>query len=209
MSLEQQRAEERALYQRVHSALPEYGDGGMFVEVQDHVARILAHPYCHRVWDVGCGKGAFVRWAAEHNVVSVCGTDLVDLDWYARPQHPRAWFYAAPAHHITHLAGAGGVDLVTCWDVLEHLLPEEVPEVLEAWASLNTDWIMFSIHHGPAVRELDGEVIHLHRCQRPASWWIDQIDMAFDPNRYVAPVIHQTDTTTYWLIHHRRVECYP
>lgn len=70
-------------------------------------------------------------------------------------------------------------EFVTCIDVLEHIEPEFLDEVIRELSSLTTHVGFFSIHTGPAKKNLpDGRNAHL--IQKPASWWLEKLLPHFD-----------------------------
>ena len=65
-------------------------------------------------------------------------------------------------------------DLVTCIDVLEHIEPDLLDNVLDDLMMLTDKWGFFTIHTGPAVKKLsDGRNAHL--IQKPAAWWLPKL----------------------------------
>lgn len=65
-------------------------------------------------------------------------------------------------------------DLVTCIDVLEHIEPDLLDNVLDDLMMLTGKWGFFTIHTGPAVKKLsDGRNAHL--IQKPAAWWLPKL----------------------------------
>lgn len=70
-------------------------------------------------------------------------------------------------------------DLVVCIDVLEHIEPDLLDNVLDDLMMLTNRWGFFTVHTGPAVKTLsDGRNAHL--IQRPASWWLPHLMTRFD-----------------------------
>lgn len=64
-------------------------------------------------------------------------------------------------------------DLVTCIDVLEHIEPELLGNVLDDLQSLSPGLAFLTVHTGPAKKVLsDGRNAHL--IQQPAAWWLPQ-----------------------------------
>ncbi len=62
-------------------------------------------------------------------------------------------------------------DLVACIDVLEHIEPEHLHNVVAELRGLVKKLGFFTIHMGPAMKVLpDGRNAHL--IQRPSSWWL-------------------------------------
>ena len=69
-------------------------------------------------------------------------------------------------------------DLVCCIDVLEHIEPELLDNVLEDLRGLVIKYGFFTIHTGPAVKILsDGRNAHL--IQKPFKWWQQKIEGLF------------------------------
>lgn len=76
-------------------------------------------------------------------------------------------------------------DLVVCIDVLEHIEPDLLENVLDDLMMLTKRWGFFTIHTGPAVKTLsDGRNAHL--IQKPASWWLPLIMKRFDLHTFQA-----------------------
>lgn len=65
-------------------------------------------------------------------------------------------------------------DLVYCGDVLEHIEPELLDNVLDHLYSLVKRYGVFAIHTGPAGKTLaDGRNAHL--IQEPMEWWAEKL----------------------------------
>ena len=70
-------------------------------------------------------------------------------------------------------------ECVACIDVLEHIEPELIENVLDDLRRVTTGHGVFTVHTGPAVKVLsDGRNAHL--IQQPAEWWIDHFEQRFD-----------------------------
>jgi hypothetical protein len=70
-------------------------------------------------------------------------------------------------------------DLVCCLDVLEHIEPGYVGEVLLDLRAITTRFGFFSIATGPAAKFLsDGRNAHL--IQKPSSWWLPRLCEHFE-----------------------------
>ena len=74
----------------------------------------------------------------------------------------------------------GPYDLITCTDVLEHIEPDCLTEVLQDIARLCAKTCFFQIATGPAVKSLpDGRNAHL--TQERTAWWVNLLDgVGFD-----------------------------
>ena len=87
-------------------------------------------------------------------------------------------------------------DLVCCIDVLEHIEPELVDNVIAELARITTKIGFFSIHMGPAGKVLaDGRNAHL--IQKPTSWWLPKLCQHFD---IIQLQTHQVMGNGVWLI---------
>jgi hypothetical protein len=66
------------------------------------------------------------------------------------------------------------MQMVTCIDVLEHIEPELLDNVLDHLKALTLEIGFFTVHTGPAVKVLpDGRNAHL--IQQPPAWWLPKI----------------------------------
>lgn len=85
-------------------------------------------------------------------------------------------------------------DLVCCVDVLEHIEPALLDNVLDHLAELCDPFGFLTVHTGPAVKVLsDGRNAHL--TQQPFAWWKERLDSRFQlldrrdiPNGFVVLV---------------------
>jgi ubiquinone/menaquinone biosynthesis C-methylase UbiE len=176
--LEQQRAAERAKYDAIYSGFwwgPSYGyRGNHWEKGMDLFCKYTS------VCDVGTGSGHFPTFIYQ------CGADLaVGVD-FAMPAEAQLIKLYAPNSHVLVLMrapahdlplGDGQVQYVTAFDVMEHLLPEEIDDVLEEFMRVSYEGIALSInyqpHDPPAIVERFGS--GLHRTVRPKEWWIQKI----------------------------------
>lgn len=88
------------------------------------------------------------------------------------------------AHDIQYIAYDPGVqeysmpavpaDVVACIDVLEHIEPELLDDVLDDLKRCTAGHGFFTVHTGPAIKTLsDGRNAHL--IQKPPRWWLPHI----------------------------------
>jgi hypothetical protein len=69
--------------------------------------------------------------------------------------------------------------MVACIDVLEHIEPEFLDNVLDHLAELTEVIVFLTIHTGPAMKVLtDGRNAHL--TQQPMEWWLPKIWSRWD-----------------------------
>lgn len=70
-------------------------------------------------------------------------------------------------------------DLVCCIDVLEHIEPDFLDNVLDELKAITVRQGLFTIHTGPAIKHLaDGRNAHL--IQKPSSWWLPKLCERFE-----------------------------
>jgi hypothetical protein len=76
-------------------------------------------------------------------------------------------------------------DLVVCIDVLEHIEPDLLDNVLDDLLMLTDKWAFFTVHTGPAVKTLsDGRNAHL--IQKPPAWWLPKLMQRWDLHSFQA-----------------------
>lgn len=124
---------------------------------------------CKSVIDYGCGLGGLVR----------------ELD----RQEIEAWGYdpAVPQYQDC----PDPKDGLCCIDVLEHIEPHLLGDVLEHIGDLFTKGAYLVIHLGPAIHHLpDGRNAHL--IIQPAEWWIDALNACdFEIEKVVGVTQHR------------------
>lgn len=87
-------------------------------------------------------------------------------------------------------------DLVCCIDVLEHIEPDKLENVLLELSKITLNFGFFSIHMGPAAKVLsDGRNAHL--IQKPSSWWLPRLTKYFEVLHLQS---HQMMGEGIWLI---------
>ena len=91
----------------------------------------------------------------------------VNIDYY--PYDPAFPEYGNPSP----------ADLVCCIDVLEHIEPDFVDNVIAELARITSNVGFYTIHTGAAVKTLpDGRNAHL--IQKPSSWWLPKLKQHFE-----------------------------
>lgn len=159
MQLSEAQSRERDKYLYLKTVRPSYG--GSF-HGQDAVAPVAdMSPRC--VVDFGCGRNDFARALRER------GIEAIGVDWVYDEADVKA------AMHDTGLK-SGVADVVTSFDALEHLLPDEVPVVLREMRRVCRQGgrFIFSISTRPSRITARGE--NLHPTVRPIAWWREQIE---------------------------------
>ncbi len=155
--------EYRKMQEELHND-PKYGEASM--QHASTVAKLLKQINPSELLDYGAGKGRLGEALKElvTSPLHIRHYDPARPEWSAMPQ-PAAF--------------------VTCIDVLEHIEPELLDNVLDDLQRVTVGHGFFTVHTGPAIKILvDGRNAHL--IQRPSEWWLpklrDRFDlMAFEP----------------------------
>lgn len=142
----------RDLNAELHASSRKYGSHGH--RWAGRVSSFLEEGYS--VLDYGCGKGMLRQ---------VCGTSICEYD------------PAIPGKDSEPEAA----DLVVCTDVLEHIEPEKLDNVLEHLASLTRRRLLFNIATKPAKNHLLPDGRNPHLIVRDAEWWRATIERYFRP----------------------------
>ena len=147
-------------YRRLQQALhrnPAYGM--MSIEFAPIVRQIIDKGKLQSLSDYGAGKQNLIKTLREKHGL--------EIDY--RPYDPAFPEYGEPRP----------ADLVCCIDVLEHIEPELLNNVLDELQSITPRYGLYSVHTGPAVKILaDGRNAHL--TQQPSSWWLPRLCQRFE-----------------------------
>ena len=108
--------------------------------------------------DYGAGKGRLAKSIDPDHEIMVNHYDPGVKDWSDAPD---------------------SAQFVTCIDVLEHIEPEHLDDVLDDLRRVTEFFGFFTVHTGPAVKVLtDGRNAHL--IQEPPAWWLPKIMERFE-----------------------------
>lgn len=136
--------------QRLHEN-PNYGVAS--VQFAPLVTAFINQFGVRRVLDYGAGKGRLAQNIRPDHEISMTFYDPAVPAWSTPP---------------------GPHEMVACIDVLEHIEPDLLDNVLDHLAVLTERLGFFTVHTGPAVKTLsDGRNAHL--IQMPPSWWLPKI----------------------------------
>ena len=140
------------------------------------VAEIIMKANIKSLSDYGAGK--------KNLLIGINNNGITDIEYF--PYDPAFPEYGRPV----------ASQLVCCIDVLEHIEPELIDNVIQDLAGIITKLGFFSIHMGPAKKILaDGRNAHL--IQMPCSWWLAKIVKHFE---IVQLMSHQIMGNGIWMI---------
>jgi len=147
----------RQMQQKLHEN-PLYGTASL--EYAPLVAKIIESTQCGEMLDYGAGKGRLGVALRQHlqRPLTVHHYDPAIPQWSAPP---------APC------------EFVACIDVLEHIEPHLLDNVLDDLQRVVAGIGVFTVHCYPAVKVLpDGRNAHL--IQQPPAWWLPRFMQRFD-----------------------------
>jgi hypothetical protein len=140
----------------LHARFSGYGAKGH--KFADMVAQLASKLGVPGFLDYGCGKCTLAQSLPQFRVISY-DPCIPGLDRYPEPS-----------------------DLVVCTDVLEHIEPQHLQDVIDDLARLTNKILFATVHMGKARKDLpDGRNAHL--LIKPVWWWIFQLYEYFDVSR--------------------------
>jgi hypothetical protein len=146
----------RRLQQDLHKN-PNYGVASL--HFAHTVAALMKQANAKSISDYGAGKQNLLKGLAAEGVT------------------PAEYFPYDPA--FPEYGPPRSADLVCCIDVLEHIEPDLIDNVIAELASLTTKFGFFTVTIGPAEKVLaDGRNAHL--IQKPTSWWLPKFVKHFE-----------------------------
>lgn len=167
------------MQQQLHESNPKYGiSSEIYAPI---VAQIVGMLRVSELLDYGAGKGR-LKPALEN---------ILKRPLTVHHYEPSRQEWAAPP---------APCKFVACIDVLEHIEPELIDNVLDDLARVVSVFGMFTVHTKPALKVLpDGRNAHL--IQQPAIWWLQKFDERFDLVTY-----NRLDSGGFWVGVERKTE---
>lgn len=142
----------RALNATMHRTMPQYGARGD--RSVPNILDLMERRGGNTILDYGCGKGMLMEALRARTDASVAGYDPA-IPEYAAPPEP--------------------ADIVACLDVLEHVEPECLDDVIADLHRLTKRALYVDICAIPALKTLpDGRNAHL--IVQPFEWWLPKFD---------------------------------
>ncbi|MFN7085629.1 MAG: methyltransferase domain-containing protein [Burkholderiales bacterium] len=168
--------EYRKIQQQLHQN-PNYGEAS--VHYAGLVAQLVEATGSRELLDYGAGKGrlgAALRRQVRQPL-TIHHYDPAIPEWAAAP---------APC------------GLVVCIDVLEHIEPALIDNVLDDLARVTAGVGLFTVCTGPAVKTLpDGRNAHL--IQQPPAWWLPKFI-----ERFELATFNRMPPTDFWVVVERK-----
>lgn len=135
---------------------PNYGVAS--VSFAPMVSKLINDLKVEKILDYGAGKGRLAESIRPDHKILIELYDPAIPEWSDDPDP---------------------CDFVTCIDVLEHIEPDCLDNVLDDLKRVTSCYGFFTIHTGPAVKVLtDGRNAHL--TQEDYTWWMPKLWSRFD-----------------------------
>lgn len=148
--------EYQAMQEQYHQQRPEYGTSGH--KWAEHIRQFSDQLGSRDILDFGCGKESLQR-------------SLPFPIKMFDPGIPHRMIPPEPA------------DMVVCTDVLEHIEPEYLDNVLDELRDLTKKLVFLEVATSPAVKFLpDGRNAHL--IQEQAPWWLPKLIARWNPHSF-------------------------
>lgn len=142
---------------------------------------LLNYPRPHKILDLGCSGGGFVRSCIDDGCIAVGveGSDysriLKRAEWKTIPDKLFVCDITAPFQVKVDNGGEVSrmqFDIVTCWEVMEHIKESDlamVAENVKKHLLPHGLWVM-------SVSKVDDffEGVNLHQTVKPKKWWIEK-----------------------------------
>jgi hypothetical protein len=148
-------------YRRAQAELhrnPHYGMAS--VQYAPLVAEIVDALRVDEVLDYGAGKGRLAETLPRHT------SRKLKIHHYD-PAIPRWSMPPEPCR------------FVACIDVLEHIEPELIDNVLDDLRRVTVGTGIYTVHTGPAMKVL-GDGRNAHLIQQPPAWWLPRLTARFE-----------------------------
>ena len=140
-------------------------------------------------FDVGCAKGFLVKALCE------LGVDAYGIDpseYALKEAHPDIKERLTPGIAQSIPLGDNECDLVTCFDVLEHIPEKDVAKVLEEMLRVTKEWLILRL----VTKKLPGDIDKNRSTIHDKEWWHKQIEKA---GGVVEPVDNYVNTAVWWF----------
>lgn len=125
---------------------------------------------CQTYLDIGCGRGEMLQYAKHIGYIDAFGTEIVQ-------ELQTDYVFPLFAHELADHFGPGSIDLVSCFDVIEHLLPGDDIALLDNMQHVARRCMVVTANNKPSVDPATGNDLHINK--RPYDEWDDIIREAW------------------------------
>jgi len=176
MNVEILREQERVKYEWLNKNT-DYGRSFHAKGRIETVSALISQYNINSILDVGTGRGAFCEWLENNtDIETIYGVDIA-MD-PIMPQTNRVKFIKSGAHNIPL---DDTVNMVTSFDFFEHVVEDDVDNILSEMSRLCNTVMMHKVHyvtethpgHSTSHRDIVGE---LHQTRKEIDWWINKFN---------------------------------
>lgn len=139
--------------------------------------------------DVGCAKGFLVKALVDLGI-DAYGIDPSEYAVAEAPPDVKDKLTLGVAQSLPYPDNK--FDVVTCFDVLEHIPETDVPKVLSEMLRVTKDWLVLRL----VTREIDDDVDASHKTLHGKDWWHERIEKA---GGMVQPVDSYYNGGVWWF----------
>lgn len=148
------RAAEIAKYAHVYQALPDYRMGeARKADARDDLRAAFEHG-CRSYLDIGCGRGEMLEYARTLGYTDVAGLEVVPALCGGDVMQC--------AIHDLHKIPSLHYDLVTSFDVIEHVLPDDDSTLLAQMARIARKYLTVTANNRPSIDPTTGNDLHVN-----------------------------------------------
>lgn len=194
MDRNKQRADERKKYELCynHPTL-NYGMGGTRMADAIIDLKWALGLDCESYLDIGCGRAEMLEHAEALGFDVARGTEIVNI----LCDHVRVWHCAIHNLHIMPAAASpDGFDLVTSFDVIEHLLPGDDELLLVEMGRIARHCMAVTANNRPSVDPNTQNDLHINK--RPYDEWDRIIRDLWEPDWTVERMTDKSYVSETW-----------
>ena len=160
--------------------------GSYFQRAAGHIVKLF-NPAT--ALDVGCAKGFLVK--------ALCGIGVdaygIDPSDYAVSQAPVEIADKVQLDLAQSIAFPdSSFDVVTCFDVLEHIPAQQVPKALKEMLRVSKQWVVLRM----VTHEVEGDKDSSHETIRDLEWWTAKVEKA---GGVVESLDNYVDKSVWWF----------
>lgn len=160
--------------------------GKYFQRTAKHIVEKFSPSY---TLDVGCAKGFLVKALSDLGVKAL-GIDPSEYAIANAPDGLKDQLMIGVAQTVPYPDNL--VDLVTCFDVLEHIPEKDTPQVISEMFRVSNKWVIIRV----VTKELPDDVDLSHETIRNKDWWIEKIKEA---GGKIEPTENYVNNAVWWF----------
>lgn len=163
----------KAAYSWLHRHEPNYGHTNHGRNALDFAAG------CKSILDIGGGYTPFAFWCLrDHDMERAAILDISNEPASTHRGTGVEFWEGDAAKHLD-LFGTDEFELLTAFDVLEHLPAQDLLVVLQEMRRVAAKRIIVSVGTGSSEKMVDGMKMELHLTIQPLEWWKNQLAAKF------------------------------